>query len=97
MNSAQKIGSIPHIKDSVKIMDSDTFKQVFKRDVLDDFNKSILIKELTKIEENNSNFILSSEVMDLYKEIQSKCKSFKEKISKSIFNIESNIVNKFLS
>jgi hypothetical protein len=97
MNSDKKIYSIPHVKDSVKIMDNDTFKQVFNSENVKDFNKSILIKELSKIDEYNSNTILSAEVNDLYKQTQSNCILFKENISKSIFNIESNIVYKFLS
>jgi hypothetical protein len=94
MNSSQKIGFIPHVKDSVKIMDSDTFKHIFNKDNIEELNKSKLLNHLTKIEEFNAKFILSPEVNDLYKQIQSNCKVFKEKILGKVFNIESNIVSK---
>ena len=97
MNSTQKLGFIPHVKDSVKIMDNETFINVFNKEFPEDFNKSQLVLDLVRIEENNAKYILSSELNELYKEVQYKCKDLKEKISKSIYKIETNIVNRLLN
>ena len=72
------------------INENNTFRSLYDEN---DSEKKNILARLTKIEENNSEFILSSHMKDIYKDVQNNCIDFKKDIFlNKLLQVQNNIV-----